>query len=151
MLWSCATSMKPPVYPFRLELLSYWWVVALSTYPLLALCGYLPCSDFSLKVFFISFWQACFAFYVNSLAAFVALIFGSFSFGTMWCWNLNFLLSLTTEWSFWCCKTTYNVKIKVQTCSCCFEAHLQIHHSSPVLPFWYIHSIHICFRMVHSI
>ena len=47
MLWSWAASIKPSVSPFKLEMLSHWWVVALSIWAFSVLKGY-----FSLSILF---------------------------------------------------------------------------------------------------
>ena len=62
ILWSWAASMNPSVSPFKLELLSHWWVVALPTSAWSVLNGYLPWSGFSLHPFFMSSKLAFLAF-----------------------------------------------------------------------------------------
>ena len=53
-IWFCAANMKPSsVLPFRLELLSQWCIVVLSTSLLSVPRGYLPCSSFSVHFFLI--------------------------------------------------------------------------------------------------
>ena len=54
ILWSWAASIKLSVSPFKLEQLSHWWVVALSTSALSGLKRYFPCSGLSLHPFFMS-------------------------------------------------------------------------------------------------
>ena len=118
-LWSCAASMKPSVSPFILALLCHWRVVALSK-----LYNCLSFESFLLSVLSLSClihifltsrssWQGCFAFCLISLAPFIAVIFDLLSSSAAKSWDLNFLLPLTTEWSFFffsCCKTTYNIQ-----------------------------------------
>ena len=99
--WSWAASIKPSVFPFKLELLSHWWVVALFTSALPVLKGYFPCTSFSLYHFFMSSKLVFLAFFFTSLAAFFGLVLVSISSWAIISWNLNFLLSFTTEWSLW--------------------------------------------------
>ena len=100
VFWSWAVSVKLSVSPFKLELLSHWCVVALSTSALSVLQRYFPCRGFSLHPSFISSKLAFLVFFLYIFNCFCWFSIDINFFLVILSWNLNLLISFTTEWRF---------------------------------------------------
>ena len=114
--------MKFFVSPFILKQLSYWCVAALSTFTTVNIFF----AVVSIQVFFISSWQAWFAFCLIYLVALTAVILKSLSCNATWSCNLN---SHTIKLHI----TSYHLMVKNMS-SVLVLKHILRFHFIPLLP-----------------